>query len=248
MFRKSWVVLSAVVIVSASVSTALGEELTKHVDVAERLVKDLNPEHNEYAYKEPAIKWKGDAGVDQAEARCDCSGFVTLLLEHVYGYTPGRMKKWMGQSRPVARVYHDQIEAGHGFVRIETISQIRRGDLIAVKYLADSKEPGKVDTGHVMVVVGPPRRKTATAPIEPGTTQWEVTVIDSSKTGHGAGDTRRKPDKTFNNGVGEGTLRLYGDREGKIAGYTWSTLAKSEFYPPDRHHVVVGRLDGEFKP
>ena len=33
------------------------------------------------------------------DVRCDCSGFVSLLFEYVYGYTQDGMKKWFDQDR-----------------------------------------------------------------------------------------------------------------------------------------------------
>ncbi|HSI86879.1 MAG: hypothetical protein ACAI35_14445 [Candidatus Methylacidiphilales bacterium] len=219
-----------------------------HVDAAEKLVSELDSRNNEYAYKDPFIKWKGDAGVEQSSARCDCSAFVTLLLQHTYGYSADQIQQWLSRAMPVARIYHDKIEAGNGFLRVDRIDQMKRGDFIAVKYLAGTQEPGKHDTGHIMVVVQAPTLREASPPLLADTTQWEVVIIDSSKSGHGPQDTRRKPDKTFGTGVGRGILRLYADKEGKIAGYSWSTLSVSEFYSPDKHHVVVGRLDPAFKP
>lgn len=103
-------------------ATSLAEAQKTPLEAAERLVGELRPDRNEYAYDNIFIKWKGQDGAQAYAARCDCSGLLTLLLEHVYGFTP------------------------------------------------------------------------------------------------------------------------------EIAGYTWSTLKKSEFQRPQTHHLVVGRLDPNFKP
>ena len=220
-----------------------GDEVIKHLKAGEEIVGGIQPEHNEYSYSEISLQWKGENGATEYAAHCDCSGFVTLLLEHVYGYTPTQMLKWTGHRRPVAKVLHDVIEAEHGFKQIKLLNDMRPGDLIAIKYLDDSK-----DTGHVMIVAEVPRPHETTAPRVPQTKQWEVDVIDSSKSGHGKDDTRHKADKTFNTGVGRGTLRLYTTANGEIAGYSWSTSSKSTFESPDKHHLVVGRLNEGYQP
>jgi hypothetical protein len=237
-----WVVLLTLL---AAATGARAEDRTAHVDAGELLIQSVQPQYNEYAYKDPLIKWKGEDGASRYEARCDCSAFVTLLFEHVYGFTPKQMDKWLGHAPATARDYHDQILAEHGFKRIKLVADIHRGDLIAVQYLVSNKDK---DTGHVMIVDEAPRAREAKAPLRSGTTQWDVIIIDSSKSGHGPDDTRRMPDKTYHTGVGRGTIRLYSSSDGQIVGYTWSTLAASEFYPPDKHDVVVGRLLTDFAP
>ena len=82
----------------------------------------------------------------------------------------------------------------------------------------------------------------ASEPIQPGTRQWEITVIDSSKRGHGPTDTRHNPDGTFCRGVGKGILRLYTDEDGTLVGYSWSTLKVSKFEPVSEHPMIVARL------
>jgi len=68
-------------------------------------------------------------------------------------------------------------------------------------------------------------------------------VNDSSESGHGRTDTRRKSDGTFGSGVGEGIFCLYTNASGEIVGYTWSTFANSDYYDQTMRNLVVGRLD-----
>ena len=102
--------------------------------------------------------------------------------------------------------------------------------------------PGLGDTGHIMIVASQPNRRNATPPVEQGSTQWELSVVDSSKSGHGTGDTRHESNGTFHTGVGEGTIRLYGDASGSIVGYAWSTTSASKFESATDRKIVVGRL------
>lgn len=117
--------------------------------------------------------------------------------------------------------------------------------MLAVKYLKRQD-----NTGHVMLVAGAPRRMSPKKPIVTGAVQWEIPIIDSSKTGHGPTDTRRHkgPGGKDHDALGAGVLRIYADQEGKVLGFTWSTLGSSEFKAPDEEHLAIGRLVAGFKP
>ena len=169
----------------------------------------------------------------------DCSGFVNHLLEHTDGLGESDLSRWFGSRRPTAERYHDAIAAGRGFAPVASIAELRPGDLIAIRYLVRRE-----DTGHVMLVDGAPEPVDAQPPLVAGTRQWTVDVIDSSKSGHGPLDTRhaRGTDGRDHPGLGRGTIRLYADGDGRVAGFTWSTLARSRFVPPEEEHLVLGRF------
>ncbi len=93
-----------------------------------------------------------------------------------------------------------------------------------------------------MIIDSIPQKHEATAPVIDNTTQYEVKVIDSSKSGHGPKDTRRKEDGTFSPGVGIGTFRLYLNADHSIAGYCWSTTKASKFEPISEHAVLLGQV------
>jgi hypothetical protein len=182
-------------------------------------------------------------GATKHEARTDCSGFLDALLTHSYGLTRDDFKKWTGRTHPLANTYYEVIGKEKGFVKVATVKDIKPGDIIAIHY-----PPGADDTGHVMIAAAAPQRRTASAPLQAGTEQWEIKVIDSSHSGHGKTDSRHNPDGTFNGGVGEGVFRLYSDKDGAIVGYAWSTTAKSDYRSRDDRPLVVGRFDPAFKP
>jgi hypothetical protein len=179
------------------------------------------------------------------EAHADCSGFVDALLQYSYGYDEAQLKAWFGSKRPTAARYHDQIVNQNGFTTIPQIKDARIGDFLAVKYFNR-----KDNTGHIMLVSSVPRRIEARKPLVDGTEQWEVKVIDSSATGHGLTDTRhaKGTDGKDHPGLGEGMLRLYADRVGKVAGFSWSELGASKFIEPKDEELVIGRLKPMFKP
>jgi hypothetical protein len=213
-------------------------DLPKHLADANTLVDNISAANNVYEHKGCFIKWKGEDGATQYENRSDCSDFLALLVQHSYGITTKQLKDWTGHTRPLADHWHDAIVAGHGFKQIKKLSDALPGDVMAVKF-----PPGLGDTGHVMLIAELPTQINEKAPIVPGTTQWKITIIDSSKSGHGPTDTRKQPDGTFATGVGRGVFRLYTNPAGEIAGYSWSESSKSKFEPQTERDLVIGRLE-----
>src|SRR5204863_3456921 len=121
------------------------------------------------------------------ECYCDCSGLIGGLLKHAYGYDEAQFKKWFDSSRPTAARFHDAIVEQKGFTRIPLVKNAAPGDILAIKYF-DRKD----NTGHVMIVSAAPQKMAAKQPTVAGTEQWQVKVLDSSKSGHGSTDTRYK--------------------------------------------------------
>ena len=242
MKRFSAGLLAVVVIVRCPGAPMLADEprLPRHLAQAEELVRNLELKHTTYEHGKVEIKW-----TPTRESHADCSGFIDELLKHSYGYDAAQFKRWFGSHRPSAKRYHDAILEQHGFRAIDRLPQVRPGDILAVKYLKR-----KDNTGHVMLVAGEPRRMPPKPPLVEGAIQWEAPIIDSSETGHGPSDTRhhKGPGGKDHPGLGAGVLRIYADQEGKILGFTWSTLEHSEFKAPDEEHLVAGRLVEGFEP
>ena len=212
----------------------------KHLIEAEKLVRHLKLEHTSYNHGEQKVVWTGTCA-----SHADCSGFVDNLLTHSYGYDANTYKRWFDSHRPSARRYHDAIVDQRGFTLIKRLSDVRPGDFLAVKYLIQ-----KENTGHVMLATKAPRQIELKKPLVDGTEQWEIQVIDSSKSGHGPTDTRHKkgPDGKDHAGLGEGIIRVYTGRDASIVGFTWSTYTNSQFQPPSEEHLVIGRLIPNFQP
>ena len=212
----------------------------RHVATAERLVQQLDLANTNYEHGPGSIVWTGPV-----ESHTDCSGFIDQLLMHDDGYTPDQFKLWFGIRRPTAQRYHDAIASAHGFTQVGTVPELQLGDVIAIKYLTRHD-----NTGHIMLVVGKPRRVQSAAPLVDGTTPWDIDIIDSSESGHGPTDTRHKrgADGKDHDGLGRGVFRLYTRDNGEIAGFTWSTLKSSKFIAPDAEHVLMGRFVPGFVP
>jgi len=217
-----------------------GEGMPAHLRAALEIAMQIQAADNEYAHKDCFIRWKGFNGADRYANRTDCSDFLNLLLEHVYGFTRKDFKAWTGAERPTAADWYDTAANRGAREILKTVTSLedaQPGDLIFIKY-----PPGEADTGHVMLIAGMPKKRAMSEPLEAGTHQWEVAVVDSSKSGHGTTDTRHNADGTFSRGVGKGILRLYTNEDGTLAGYAWSTQKVSKFVSVSEHAAVLVRL------
>ena len=211
-----------------------------HVASAQHLVDQLALADTDYAHGRGSVSWTAPVA-----SHTDCSGFIDHLLMHDDGRTPADFQRWFGTRRPTAERYHDAIVDGRGFTQVPSIAALQPGDLIAVKYLTRHD-----NTGHIMLVVDAPQRLSPAPAYVDGTTQWAVTVVDSSMSGHGPTDTRHKrgADGRDHDGLGRGVVRLYGSTNGEVAGFAWSTLKVSRFVAPADEHVVLGRFLPGFRP
>jgi hypothetical protein len=212
-----------------------------HLAAAEEIATQIAPEDNDYVYKDIYVHWKGVHGETKYGNHSDCSGFFDLLLEHSYAIKSAQLKQWTGHTRPTAAVWFDAVTKSSALpilTPVTAMDKVIPGDVILIKY-----QPGEQkDTGHVMIVDSAPQPRESSAPEVEGTTQWELRVIDSSKSGHGPHDTRHRDDGTFSRGVGMGVFRFYTSSDGAIAGYSWSTLKASKFEPVSEHQVLLARV------
>lgn len=238
--RKGVVVLNCLLLSFFLASMGAAQRIAQRtpLDWARVLVSGLQPENTSYQHRQGFIKWKGENHSEEYESRTDCSGLLNILLERSYGLTPDDFEKWLGKRRPLAVEYFDAIQQEHDFRLITNEANIRPGDIFAIRYPPGTNE----NTGHIMLVAGLPVAHRNSKPEIEGTEQWEVSVIDSSESGHGKTDTRRRSDGTFGQGVGQGILRLYTKTNGEIVGYSWSTLGVSDYYDQTTRQLVVGRL------
>jgi hypothetical protein len=235
--RAAAPVLFAGAVLAGLIASASAQTSTPpHVGWAERLVAEVAPADNFYGSHPTIVHW-AEGGL-RARNRSVCSSFVTHVFERAYGLRDPDIRRWFGHGNPQAIDYEQAIAAQRGFARVARVADLRAGDLIAF-----SEGPGHHPTGHVMIADGQARPHSATQPDEPGMVQYEIAVIDSSHSGHGSLDTRFA-DGGHVTGVGRGTLRLYANADGSVAGYTWSTKRISQFYPASARPLVFGRYTG----
>lgn len=237
--RLAWLCLFVALTVVGP-STAAGHSAPPHLVAAEELVEHVQPVDSSYQHRHTLVHW-GDHGRGRYESHADCSGLVNRLLEHAYGIAPAELDHWLDSGRPKASSYHRAIAERNGFERITRVEEVLPGDIIAIRY-----PRGSGNTGHVMIVADVPRARPATPPVIAGTRQWEVSIIDSTTSDHGQGDTRHSASGHFHPGVGRGVIRLYTDAAGHVVGHTWSTSSHSPYREQQARHVEIGRLTREF--
>lgn len=249
-------VVGSLVMMSATLAAispqTAAASVVEHLDLAEMLVATVLPAFNFYG--DPTkITWEGVNGLDYSTNRSKCATLVTQLFERAYD--PDYVA-WFGCTSPHAASYHDKIEVEDGFTRIESIHDVQPGDIIAIEYLdagCTKMTCGTFSTctssGHIAIVADFPKARTATAPLVAGTAQYTVEIIDTSSSYHGTTDTRYMSDVggAHDQGVGQGTLRLYVDTNTAthpVVGHSWSTSSGSSFYGDTKRDVVIGRYAG----
>lgn len=239
---------AAAIVVLARVGFAQATEPTSHLEWANLLVETLDPANNVYGSSPVYVYWAGYEGHALSENRSKCSSFATELLERAYDVD---FVAWMGCSSPIADRYYETIAAQNGFVVISSLTSIQPGDFLAIKNgdagcynVTCGSFQGCSSSGHVALAAAIPTRRSNTSPLVAGTTQYALTIVDSSASYHGTTDTRyhAEVDGSDDNGVGRGVMRLYADSNGNIAGHTWSTFSNSVYYAQVTRPLIVGRL------
>jgi hypothetical protein len=172
-----------IVLVTLLLTTAFAQVDTTttpaHLRQAQQLVDNLRgASENVYGGGKRHIDWS----VDHCAARTVCSSFITLLLQHSYGWNADDIQKMTGSTDPQAGDYHDAIVDHSGFKRIIHAAALRPGDVIAIKYTDHHiSRNGVEDTGHIMLVDEPAVPIDSADPIVDGTHQYTVTIIDPAR-------------------------------------------------------------------
>jgi hypothetical protein len=207
---------------------------SKLVSDAHSLLNAVKPEDTSYIYKNNIISW----GVDsKAVCHADCSGLINALLIHSKFFSEEQLNKNLGSNRPLAKHYHDAIIHQRGFKEITKIDEVRSGDIIAIKY-----PPGSGNSGHVMLIASLPLKRNPTEPVVKNSIQYEIDIIDSSASGHGASDSRRLDSGKYREGLGKGVYRIFTDEKGLFIGHSWSVYPTSKYYEMTIRNLVIGRI------
>ena len=212
------------------------EKIPTHLELGRSLLSSITPENTSYRHKSQ-IRWTSASG--DLEVHTDCSGLLNNLLDKAGSPSLERLRQMSIKRRPHAEDYYELIMRQDGFKRISRLQDVQPGDIIAIRY-----PPGSGDTGHVMLIdASPILRNRDTAPLIDRTRQWEVIVIDSSKSPHGTSDTRYLASGKKYDGVGRGIVRIYADEAGVPTGYSWSTAQGSNYQDTQSRPIAIGRTD-----
>ncbi len=219
---------------STSASTA-----PPHFTAACEITDQIEATDTNYQHKPIIVSWKGASGAESYVCHADCSGFINRLLVHSYPtVNQESLQTWLGSKRPQAKHYYNAIKSEDRFQHITRIRDVQPGDVIAIKY-----PPGGENTGHVMLAAEPATARKASTPVIDGTEQWELPIIDSTRSGHGKSDSRHLGDGKYRDGLGRGVIRLYVSADETICGYTWSTSAVSKYRDIESNELAVGRIE-----
>lgn len=214
---------------------AWSAEAPAHLTLVRSLLGNLSAGASHYQHQSQ-ITWP-DSG--KATAYTDCSGLVNGLLSRTQPKLLASLRSRAGRE-PQAIHYFQAVAENQGFQAVTRVQNLQPGDLIVIR-----NPPEDDDTGHIMIVDEAPVESGGSSPPKvPGTYQWQVKVIDSSKSAHGPRDSRALPGGNAN-GVGRGTIRLYADLNGVPLGYTWSTLPVSDYIPQASKALLMGRIQAQ---
>jgi hypothetical protein len=232
------------------------DQRVPHQRAAEELIDHLNAigwpwarKYNRYrqGQEETIVRWGQPGWPATYNNVSQCASFVTETLKYTYSHwaTPSFFRTHFGNYSPFARDYHDAIADDDNpvphFKRVTKVTDLRPGDLIAIKY-PESKDP----TGHVMLVHRATGRE-QTGPALDGARSYVVEVIDTTKDAHGSvgqsgayRDTRITA-SAKETGAGYGHMVFYANKDRVFAGYRWS-VTSHQIVPVEKHPVIAARI------
>jgi hypothetical protein len=206
------------------------EDIPRHLSLARELAANIAPENNHYVLGGQLISFPSDAGTIKYAMKADCSGFLLALFDRA-GYSTRSHMMFLKDSalrkRPRAEDFVLSIERQAGFKRIQSIDDVRPGDLLAHAMLKVEDQMQTGTTGHVMLINSRPKLIAARKPVVAGTRQFEVSIIDSNEEHLGDDDSRLANPAKKVTGLGRATLRIYGDANGELVGWA-RTFANSD--------------------
>src|SRR4029453_12444609 len=105
-----------------------------HVFWAEEIALNVTPRNNEYGSDPTYITWPRVQGATIYANRTKCSSFVTHVFKQAYNWSDDDFDTRFHSKSPYAADYYDAIEEGTYFLKIQHITDIQMGDIIAIKY------------------------------------------------------------------------------------------------------------------
>ena len=199
--------------------------IPKHLLVLQDWVEQLRGKPNLFGPGVAYVHLTEDGKAFQANTRC--SSVVTLALKRAYpALADGKvLKKLFGRSSPYAADYGEGIEDGK-LEQKPFLTGVEPGDMFSVDYDGGFNHLGF--TGHSAII----EHTVRTGDFFGIYRIWLATVIDSSASSHGPGDSRYKAqgskDAVESGGLGRGIIRLLAEPStDALMGYTWSVRDSS---------------------
>jgi|GEM_PF-1691216 len=234
LIKRAAIALTLAAFCCPSVSYCAPEDqsqIPQHLVLVRDLLANVAPNQNSYNHTE-RISIPNDHSSNGYAMYADCSGLAIALLDLAGSPTRSHMKMPGHHHRPLAEDFVKSIRSESGFERINNITEIKAGDIIAWEFEWDLDKKIAKDTGHVMLVDSLPTLVENQLPYVPNTRQYDVYVIDSARNYHDPKDTRLQKDGARIYGLGKGRIRLYVTTTNEIIGFANNT-EKAIFQPLD---------------
>ena len=224
------------------------------------------PTEASYNYYQPVVGastviWGTPGTPTTYEAKAQCAPLVTAGLKRAYGWADDTyFNSNLGSVSPNSARYFDELTTDTlpHFAKRTKLSQLVSGDVIAIKYESDGSATGD-PSGHMAFYVS---REAVDKDDNPLTTEWAVTVVDSTSNPHGVAnsnansvywnfpDTRavpatvEAPNAVEYDGLGRGTMIFQTDVLGYVVGYWWGINENlvSEWHSVADRPVVFGHI------
>jgi len=162
----------------------------------------------------------------------DCSGYVSYILESVAPSHYRAAEAFSGRrAHPHADTYakfFDSLSTDtptHGWLKVSSAADLVRGDIVAWENPSVEEGLKHINTGHVMIVVDPPKRVERTRVGNAMISYVPVYVIDSSSVDHFPPESLPPlAHQSHRDGVGMGVIRIVVDNHDHAIGYWEGTF------------------------
>ena len=215
--------------------------LPDHLRLVDKMIAEIKPEDNEYAFGKPTVEWKGLNGADRTFNRSDCTTYVTQLLRAAYKLDDGDFNKYFGSRSPSITRYYETAVSG-GIAGFKNLRDLRPGDLVISKYVKKNKDDAGA-SGHMMIVAGTPELISRNK----GESHFRLRIVDCTSSPHG--DDNRSADNSptgqKQTGVGRGTIGLFTDAQGNLTAWAWNGGRNAVRYDADDRPVTFSKIPGQ---
>jgi hypothetical protein len=202
---------------------ALAPPSVATAELPEMLVAEARRMIAEY----PDTRYSHKTHVDRSQgiADVDCSGFLVFILKHK---VPRHLESITTiHKRALAEDFYNafspkQGNSATGWKPVPRLAEAQPGDVLA--WVKSERMPGD-NTGHVMLI--------AEKPVPESPERYRVRIFDSTLHGH-ANDERTTAGRS---GIGQGTLWIDVDAQGRPSGYRWKSRTGMLHTAP----IAIGR-------
>jgi hypothetical protein len=246
--KKIFVIILTIL---ATLSSAFSEDVPKHIQLAREIVQNVKPDNNYYSNSNRHISLPTDLFSSSYRVNTDCLGLVEEVVWRASKIDWNFSTKKF-QDRYSIIDFVNGVDRGEGPKKIQKITDLKPGDVVAWKYLIDYKVKYN---GHIVFVDSAPVKVNREPKID-GLIQWEIWIIDSSTGPASPDDTRyvkgtsaaqadgaltTKAEALKQTGIGRGRIYLYSDGEGNFKAMSYAFRTSKPVIQDVGRHFVMAR-------